>query len=86
MNAKTNLPVDFAPGSELTSWEQPVKVAEAASASGARATARFTVRVFQNATPVKFQQRSGVNAAFLPHRFSRQRLCTPNHTPNRLAP
>ena len=93
MNATAKLQVTFAPISELNSWVQPIRFSAARFANGARASVRFMVRegrAIQFVRPVRFQPRSGVNAALrsaitIRNRLLRQRFFAPFHVPEHLA-
>ena len=93
MDTTAKLQVAFAPINELNSWVQPVRFSAARFANGARSSVRFTVRegrAIQFAKAVRFQPRSGVNAALrsaitIHNRILRQRLFAPFHVLEHLA-
>jgi hypothetical protein len=86
MNTSKRIEVKFAPENKSNSWQQPIKVV--AGETGAEASGRFSAAEAtrdQSFTRVKFQRRSGINAALRPSRFTRQRFYTPNHKLNHFA-
>ena len=94
MNTIIKLPVTFTPANEQNSWAPPVKFGAAATATGAQASVRITVRessAIRFARTVKVQPRSGANAApqnatGARSRVLRPRLFAPNHKLEHFAP